>query len=181
MENYSPPFLGMVCALAGFLFPLCFLHCYPGWEGCFSCLPLTSCHDFYCILYLYAPLIFMLLLEGIMNNHFNVSIEFHRQYMATFMDMGMLLMVHTLLPLPQFQQLMVRCLVRSIISIQLRIFSLLHQFLLPLKEISSLLSILRSQQLKLILPRQRLMVFLMVLLTVTAELYPLRQATKIHH
>lgn len=175
MESYSPSFLGMVCALAGFLFSLCFLHCYPGWEGCFSCLPLTSCHVFF-----FASCI-MLLLEGIMNNHFNGSIEFHRQYMATFMDMGMLLMVHTLLPLPQFQQLMVRCLVRSIISIQLRIFSLLHQFLLPLKEISSLLSILRSQQLKLILPRQRLMVFLMVLLTVTAELYPLRQATKIHH
>ena len=101
--------------------------------------------------------------------------------MAIFMGMGMLLMVHTLLPVPQFQQLMAKCLVRSIISIQLRIFSLLHQFLLPLKATSSLLSIQKNQQLKLTLPSLLLMVFPMVLLTVTAELYPLRQATKIHH
>jgi hypothetical protein len=117
-----------------------------------------------------------------MINHFNGGLlDFCRQYMEIFMDMGMLLMGHTLLPLPQFQRLMVRCLVRSITSIQLRIFSLLHQFLVRLKATSSLLTILKSQQLKQILPRQPLTVFQMVLLTVTVELYPLRQANKIHH
>lgn len=104
----------------------------------------------------------------------------YRRYTEIFMDMGMLLTGHTLLPLPQFQQLMVRCLVHSITSIQLRIFSLLHQFLLPLKVTYSLLKILKSQQLKQIQPRL-LTVFPMVLLTVTVELYPLRRANKIHH
>lgn len=193
-------------------------------KGCFSCLPLSSCHwnsascilwgcldliatipfglerkwanfplvpsqrvmDWkgfflypnrtWCVSHIYATL------GNIMINHFNGGLlDFCRQYMEIFMDMGMLLMGHTLLPLPQFQRLMVRCLVRSITSIQLRTFSLLHQFLLPLKATSSLLTILKSQQLKQILPRQPLTVFQMVLLTVTVELYPLRQANKIHH
>jgi hypothetical protein len=71
-------------------------------------------------------------------NCFNVSLESHRPYMEIFMDMGMLLMVHTLLLVPQFQRLMARCLAPST-SIQLHIFSLPHQFLPPLKATCSLL------------------------------------------
>ena len=96
------------------------------------------------------------------------------------MDMGMLLMVHTPLLVPQFQRLMAKCLA-STISIQLRIISLLHQFLLPLKATCSLLPIPTSQQLRQILLKQPQMVLLMVLFTVTVELYPLDQASKIHH
>jgi hypothetical protein len=98
------------------------------------------------------------------------------------MDMGMLLTVHTLQLVPQYQQLMVRCLPHSITSIQLRIISLLPLCRLPLKVTCSLLPrLITSQQLRQMLPKQPQTVFRMVLLTVTAELRPLGQATKIHH
>jgi hypothetical protein len=99
--------------------------------------------------------------------------------MEIFMDMGMLLMAHTLQLVPQSQQLTVRCLLRN--TSTPRIISLLLQFLLPLKVTSSLLPLLIiSQQLREMLPKQPQMVFLMVLPTVTAELRRLGQATKIH-